>query len=258
MSAAAPALSPPSLHDYLPSPGTLAVAEREALLEAGREVLNCRRVLIRGGLNVVGEVLRGQADFVEFEHYPNDDVFDGDSHAQYYYHAHRGGELEHGHFHTFLRAEGMPAGIVPVRTAEPHPPGQQGEAAISHLVAVSMDAWGEPIGLFATNRWVTDEDWFSASDVIKFLPRFEVDHAFPSWPVNRWLGALLRLYRPWIEGLLRHRDAVIAAWQAAYPDGDVFEDRRLEMTGYLPISVADLMNELSGGVGIDRVSGERT
>ena len=45
---------------------------------------------------------------------------------------------------------------------------------------------------------------------------------------------MLRLYRPWIAGLLRHRDAVIAAQMKALPGSDVFEDRDLEITGYLP------------------------
>ncbi|WP_446730895.1 DUF6969 family protein [Pseudomonas sp. SST3] len=31
-------------------------------------------------------------------------VYDRDSHAQYYYHAHREGGVGHGHFHTFIRA----------------------------------------------------------------------------------------------------------------------------------------------------------
>ncbi len=239
-------LPTPVLRDYLPRLEALSANERSSLLEAGREVLECRRVLERGGLNVVGEVLRGQGDFVEFDHYPADDVFDTDSHAQYYYHAHRGSELEHGHFHTFLRAGGMPPGMAPIDHPQATEPWPRGEDALSHLVAISMDAWGEPIGLFATNRWVTAEAWYRADDVIAMLPRFEIDHAYPSWPVNRWLGAMLRLYRPWIEALLRHRDDVIASWQAAHPGVDVLEDRALEMTGYLPISVAELVGALSG------------
>jgi hypothetical protein len=78
-------------------------------LRAGEEALECRRVLAKAGLNLVGEVLRGQGTFYQFNHYPEGDVYDRDSHAQYYYHAHRGVEGEHGHFHTFLRA-GWPAG----------------------------------------------------------------------------------------------------------------------------------------------------
>ena len=247
------AVALPALEDFLPTLDALDHPIRLAMFEAGVEVLECRRVLLRGGLNVVGEILRGHDAFVEMAHYPPDDVFDADSHAQYYYHAHRGA-AEHGHFHTFLRAGGMPDGVAPAKVVEASEPWPEGEEAISHLVAVSMDAWGEPIGLFACNRWVTGESWYAAEDVIRMLDRFEIDHAWPSWPANRWLGAMLRLYRPWIEGLLRHRDAVVAAWQRAHPGTDVFEDRALEITGYLPVSVPALMTALEaslGGVRLD-------
>ena len=46
------------------------------------------------------------------------------------------------------------------------------------------------------------------------------------------------LCRPQVEMLLRHRDAVVEAWQEQYPDRDVLEDRELEMTGYLPLDMA--------------------
>ncbi|MBI4755028.1 MAG: hypothetical protein HY778_06310 [Betaproteobacteria bacterium] len=220
----------------MPDTAALDAPTRRGLLRAGREALECRRVLAKGGLNLVGEVLRGQGEFVELEHYPRDDVFDADTHAQYYYHAHRG-EAEHGHFHLFLRAGGMPAGAAPLAWPLASEPWPAGDEAICHLVAISMDAWGEPMGLFATNRWVTGETWFPAADAIRMLGRFAIDHAFPSWPTNRWLGAMVGLYRPQIEALLRHRDAVIAAWMAAHPGEDVFEDRRLDITGHLAIDV---------------------
>jgi hypothetical protein len=233
----------PDLADFLPSLDDLDASARRALLEAGKEVLECRRVLVKGGLNVVGEVLRGQGDFVEMEHYPREDVFDADTHAQYYYHAHRG-PVEHGHFHTFLRAAGMPAGVAPLAWPTASEAWPAGEDAISHLVAISMDDWGDPIGLFATNRWVTGEAWHEADAVIRMLDRFGIDHAWPSWPTNRWLGAMLRLYRPWIEALIRHRDAVVAARLRETSAIDVFEDRSLEITGYLPISVDGLVDAM--------------
>lgn len=237
------ALKPePALEDFLPHIEALPPALLVQLREAADEVFECRRVLLRAGLNVVGEVLRGQGDFVESEHYPHDDVHDELTHAQYYYHAHRG-PLEHGHFHTFLRAAGMPEEVSP-RPGPRDPERPLGEAAISHLVAISMDAWGDPIALFATNRWVTGETWYSAGDVARMLDRFEIDHAWPSWPTNRWLGAMLRLYRPWIVALLEHRDAIIDHHQALRPRDDVFEDRALEITGLLPLDPARLVEHL--------------
>ena len=225
-----------------PSAVALTRVQRQAMLAAGREIGECYRVLGKCGLNIVGEVLKGQPPFVEFDHYPADDVFDEETASQYYYHAHRGGE--HGHFHTFLRARAMPAGVAPLAYPQATEPWPTGTDAHSHLVAISMDAYGFPIGLFATNRWVTGETWYPAAHVIRMLDRFRIDHAFPSWPVNRWISAMLVLFRPHIEVLLRHRDAMIAAWQRGDPQRDVFEVRALETTGDLPISVDDWIAEL--------------
>lgn len=222
-------------------------ARLEAMRAAGAEILECQRVLDKAGLDLVSEVLRGQGTFYELEHYPVDDVIDRDTQAQYYYHAHRGAP-EHGHFHTFLRAPGMPQGVAPVAYsgAQVWP---SGDEAISHLIAISMDAYGRPISLFAVNRWVSGETWYPAEDVIRMLDRFAMDHAFPSWPVNRWLGAMLQLFRPQVEVLLRHRDAVVDAWRIARPEHDVFEDRALEVTGEFAISVdAQLAAVAAAGV----------
>lgn len=207
------------------------------MLMAGTEVLECRRALERGGINLVSEVLRGQGKFVEYDHYPTDDVYDGDSRSQYYYHAHRAGE--HGHFHTFLRVGTSPGNGSGTSAAEGS---EIGEAA--HLIAISMDAYGWPIGLFATNHWVCGGAWLPAGETIKILPRFRMDHAWPSWPVNRWIGAMMVLFRPHIEILLAHRDRVIEAWARAHPERGVFEDRELEITGYLPVSVEETIGEV--------------
>lgn len=208
------------------------------MIAAGREVLECQRALEKAELNLVGEVLRGTGTFYENSHYPEDDVYDCDTHSQYYYHAHRGGMAgEHGHFHTFIRD---PQAIARMRPVAAAPDSED----ISHLIAVSMDPYGWPIGLFATNRWVTGERWFSADDTIALARRFRIDHARPSWPLNRWLSAMLVLFEPHIEALLRHRDDVVAERALDRPLEDVLENRDLEVTGYLPISIDDVMRDL--------------
>ncbi len=215
---------------------------RDALLAmqaAGQEITECYRVLAKGGLNIVGELLRGQGDFIELDHYPNDDVFDRDTQSQYYYHAHRGLDGEHGHFHTFLRPPGMPDGLLPIAHQNASEPWPEGREALSHLVAISMDAYGFPIGLFTTNRWVTDEAWYNACDVAQMLSLFRIDHAAPSWPVNRWISAMFVLFRPQMQVLLAQRDASVATWAAQHPGTDVFEDRTLDITSQLRISVPE-------------------
>lgn len=213
-------------------------AQLERMLAAGEEIAECYRVLRKAGLNVVGEVLKGQGPFYEMNHYPKDDVYDGETHAQYYYHAHR--PNEHGHFHTFVRRPGMPAEMQPVPDAATRD-WPAGDATIAHIVAISMNAEGYPIGLFTANRWVTGDTWYAADDVLVLLDRFVVDHAYPSWPTNRWITAMLRLFRPQIEALVRGRDERLRAWADAHPDSDVYEDRRLETLSETRVNVEKQM-----------------
>ncbi len=208
------------------------------MLAAGGEILESYRVLRKTGDNVVGEVLRGEGTFYEWNHYPKGDVYDDESHAQYFFHTHtidsRPGE--HGHFHTFLRAKGMAAGVKPV-PYEGDVEWPVGDDALSHLIGISMDRKGYPLSQFTTNRWVTGEAWYRAEEVCAMTDRFVIDHARPSWPVNRWITAMLRLFEPQIHELLLGRDKAMEDWRRKYPGRDVFEDRELEVTTRQAISV---------------------
>jgi Domain of unknown function (DUF6969) len=209
------------------------------MAEAGAEVVEVHRVLAKTGDNIVGELLKNNGTFYEWDHYPPGDVYDHETHGQYYYHAHASDqrfEGEHGHFHTFVRPRGMPAGMKPAKVANYVAPDDPNDA-LSHLVAIAMTPGGMPFRLFTVNRWVTGEVWYHAEDVIRLLEVFKVDHAQPSWPVNRWVGAMVRLFRPQIADLLLARDRKIADWQDMAPDTDVFEDRDLEVASILDISV---------------------
>ncbi|WP_355660410.1 DUF6969 family protein [Halomonas salifodinae] len=214
-------LEPFSIGEPVSAP-ELSTHDRAALRrfhQAAREALDCQRVLKKVGLNLVGELLKGQGQFVQLDHYPKGDVYDRETGGQYYYHAHRGGE--HGHFHLFNR----PAGDNrPGKVKTP-----------THLVAVSMDAWGLPIGLFTTNRWVTGERWRGAAETLALAETFAIDHAWPSWPVNRWVTALVSACRPQLEVLLAHRDREIARLRAEDPK--VFENREIEVIGQIPLDL---------------------
>lgn len=224
----------------LRSPELTALSDEQirTSLTAVAEIRECYRVLEKGGLNIVGEVLRGQGAFYELDHYPKDDVFDAVTASQYYYHAHRSDHDEHGHFHLFLRNSALPPEVEPVL-------GPVGKDRVAHLVAIAMDAWGFPTDLFAVNRWVTDESWLGAEPVITALDRFHVDHAYPSWPVNRWLTAMVRCYRPQVEALLRHRDQVLENSREALLS-EVLEDRHLEVTGTIPVDLDSWASALTG------------
>lgn len=213
-------------------------AQLERMYEAGLDVIECHRVLAKTGDNIVGEFLKLYDEFVEWDHYPAGDVWDYHSHSQFYYHAHPPEERpgEHGHFHTFLRPKGMPEGVTwaPLEDAD-EPEGEND--ALCHLIAVSMDSKGFPRAFFTVNRWVTGDWWYTGEDVVGFIDLFEMDTASPSWPVNRWITGMFRLFRPQLEELIRVRDRSIADWEKAHPDVNVYCDHDLEVTSQMLIDI---------------------
>ena len=144
-------------------------------------------------------------EVVEYEHYPPDDIVDRRRGSQFYYHAHRDGDLEHGHLHLFWHAtaSGRRRRFRGVKASWTR-------TAPSHLLAISLDARGLPVGLSTVNRWVTDGHWFDAATTLALVERFalqlEGEHAASA----RWITAFVRFYRPRIEALLGQRDRRLA------------------------------------------------
>jgi hypothetical protein len=239
----------------------LRAAELERMVEAAEIMRACRRELKGKPGGIIAEVADGAAAFEDWRHYPEGEVYDLESHAQYFYHRHPAavrGAGEHGHFHTFLRAEGMPDAvplllpeIAVVGTPAPAPQGaplQRGSRSeVCHLIAIAVDQRGEPVRLFTTNRWVTGETWYRAEDVIPSLDRFTIARGALC---DRWLGAMFALFRREIAQLLRQRDETAMGWRRRRR-AHVFEDPRLEICSNIAI---DLDAQLAR---IDRARGER-
>jgi hypothetical protein len=244
-------------------------AEIEQMTSAGAVIRDCRRELAARDANLLSEVTAGTAALSEWRHYPEGEAYDPKSHSQYFFHAHPATgrpAAEQGHFHTFLRAEGMPIGIAPLLLPElavadvpalppQAPPLKRGSRdEVSHLIAIAIDLRGEPIRLFTTNRWVTGEAWYRADDVIRMLDRFAIAAEEPSAVLNRWIGAMMGLFRPQIAALLRARDDTVMAWRRRRRT-HVFEDPRLEVTSSLDI---ELDAQLAFVDGVRFRSAERT
>ena len=217
---------------------------------AAAVVRGCRSELAARGSNIVQEILSRSGEIADWRHYPQGDGYDPISHAQYFFHRHPAPDApsEIGHFHLFLRAEGMPEGTLPLLLPEaaianlPTPaqaaPSKRGARdEVSHLVAIAIDAEGEPVRLFTTNRWVTGETWYRAEDVIRLLDRFVLDAAEPAGCVNFWLAAIVRLYQPEIAALLRERDRMVMDPRRRRRRVDVFEDPNLEITSSMAIDL---------------------
>ena len=235
---------------------SLGRAALETMRDGSEAMRQAERALAKDGRTIVAAALGSAAACEPWQHYPAGDVYDPRSHAQFFYHAHPPGERgagEHGHFHLFLRAGGMAPGTRPLvlpelviagaspaaaapSAPEPHA-GEDGEWC--HLVAIAMNEAGEPFRLFTTNRWVTGETWYRAADVVAMLDRFSIGAAGPFAPLNRWIGGAVRCFRPQIEDLIAQRDEAVMGWRRRRRGkAHVFEDRRLEVTSALEISVA--------------------
>ena len=184
----------------------------------------------RGG-NLVTEALAGRA-FVAETHYPDDDVRDPATGAQYYFHAHRAGDLpwaEAGHIHTFMRA---PAG------------------GLVHLVAISMDQAGRPRRLFTVNHWVTGDTWRDAPASVALLRGFAISPDGPEAPLTRFVCGMLVLFDAEIAALLATRDRTITARRRARPGHDPFEDRALAVTSTRRIDLDAILARLRTALGL--------
>ena len=118
--------------------------------------------------------------------------------------------------------------------------------APTHLIAVSLDARGLPVGLFTVNRWVTDGHWFDAAATGLCVERFALDNVGDHDNSARWLTGFVRLYRPLIGDLLKRRDARLAR----RPDlALALEDRRLEVLSAAPIDWAADLDALEAEAG---------
>jgi hypothetical protein len=158
---------------------------------AAQEMSYCEMVLRKSGSTVLLKTLPKEG-LSTWKHYPEKDVYDPASGAQWYYHCHDDSDRlgEHGHFHCFVRPDGK-------------------DSAPCHLIAVGVDAKGRMIRLFTVNQWVVGGDWYDAATTNKLLERFNVEMAEPDYLVNRWLTAVVARYEDTIIGLNNERDSYL-------------------------------------------------
>jgi hypothetical protein len=231
------------------SPAPISLAELPAarlarMVEAGQRLIGTARILAKTGDTVIDEVTRDCGPIHPYAHYPEGDVVDRESGAQFFFHMHpvpplaqdREGPGLNGHFHCFVPAPGRsdPGGMPRLRRG----------SGMAHLIAIEADRQSLPVRLFTTNRWVTDETWVEAPTAARLADRFVVELARPSLSVSIWLSSLMRLFQPQIAALLAARDAAIEAFSTLNPTADPFEDRSLEVPSAMAVSVEAQMAEL--------------
>lgn len=177
------------------------------------EITFCEAILAKAGQTVLTETLRDAPSVTAWSHYPPGDVFDPASGSQWYYHCHTpaADEIEHGHFHCFVRPDGS-------------------SGPVHHLVAVGVDRFGRLHRLFTVNHWVVGDDWLDAEPTIGLLDRFDMQMPRPSYLVNRWLTGVIRRYQDEIAELIRARDVRLSD-RATNPG--LLADKSLEVTSEL-------------------------
>lgn len=170
------------------------------------ELRDLLEALERKGTSVIDLVRDGQA-LQPWRLYPGESgIFDGRTRYQFYYHSH-GSDHEAGHFHT-------------VRLFGDH---------TVHLVAISMTPDGWPQALFTLNLWAIGDAYASAEHLRRYVSRFHLAEQVGPPPLIRFVNLIFRAFGPEIERLQNEKIAVLAGHRAERPEGNVFEDRSLEV-----------------------------
>ena len=212
----------------------------EDKLADAERLIECQSQLAESRQSVVSACLATGNQFREWDHYPDSDVIDPETKAQYFYHAHAEPDRmendptlgENGHFHILMRNE-APSSNAYITPDTP---------ALTHIIAISMDASGQPRALFTVNHWVTDGIYEPAAVVKQFLYCYEITFDHELHLVSKWICSLLRLFQDKIKDLLDDRDKALASY--GNQGSKVYEDRSLEIISYKQISISDKLNEL--------------
>ena len=191
---------------------------------AAQELASIQMKYAKSGRTLNEAALCGVRDFIEWQHYPNNDLADKHSGYEFYYHAHSADEMpngEHGHFHVIKRHA----------------------KSFHHLVGIALDQKGLPVRLFTTNQWVTGEEMADSNLVMQSVRGFQMGITGRMAPVCKWIGALMQLFQSEIKELIKERDQEIALLATRLGDReDVLNSRRHHVLSECKI---DLMGRLS-------------
>ena len=163
---------------------------QSTLCLAAQEIAGIQTHCAKKGLTLSEAALCGSREFVEWQHYPNNDLVDVDSGYEFYYHSHSVDETpegEHGHFHLFKRTG----------------------TEFHHLIGIALNQTGLPVRLFTTNQWVTGETLVKAEAVLVELQVFDMVIKGRMSPIARWISALTKLFYIDMEALVLERDRMI-------------------------------------------------
>jgi len=175
------------------------------LLHYAKQLLDIQNQMQQSNhLNILHHTLEHNDKHQRRRHYPKRDRIDHQHGGQYFYHCHRDSpaSTEHGHFHCFVRQESIPKRLPRIQEL-PKPSNHP----MTHLVAISMNQFGQPMRLFTVNRWVTDDVWYEAQYMPQLIKRFKItpNDASPWHLIDQWIAGMLALFTPQIYWLHQQR-----------------------------------------------------
>ncbi len=175
--------------------------------------------------------LRSEIPVDEMRHFPDDDVFDSTTGAQYFLHRHAAGQAPPSvHIHFFQR-------WAPTELAL-----NEADTITTHLAALELNDSGDPQAWFVVNQWVVGDYWQPAEDTIRLFSDWKINAADEGRGsdvpeiCHRWLAAYLRLnLMETIYPLLNERDELLDKLIDAQPGTNVLDERSHEVLSYRAI-----------------------
>lgn len=205
------------------------------------------QIVTQSKKSIVSYTLQKKRRHQQMNHYPKGDRIDRNTGAQYFYHCHRENleSSEQGHFHCFLRYKHIPQRIKPKPLTDWD---KHLDNPMTHLVAIGMDRWGQPIRLFTVNRWISSEICYEAKHLPFFIKRFRmtIDNDAYWKPLDQWVASFLHLFQPQIAWLHEVKDRLLLDRQAQFPDRNAYEDRELEELSSINIDLAQQIQWIVG------------
>lgn len=180
-------------------------------------IISIIRELKIEGSNLVKKVMNGkQYVYDPYTHYPQDGgIKDEKTGYQLFFHIHR--ENEYGHFHTFATDD---------------------KGDLVHLILISMNDEGKPIGLATVNRWVTGDKYVKADELKKLTENFFVDPSiFKESRLVEFVNHIFKAYNEEIDQLYDERDKWIMDYVNKNYRGP-FEDRDFEILSFRDVNLA--------------------
>lgn len=213
--------------------------EKSKLLRYAQQLLEAQQQMITPeGRNIIHYTLGNNSRHQHMDHYPKGDRIDYDTGAQYFYHCHRENfeTEEHGHFHCFLRYKYISKKIRPTPLPDWD---KNSDNPMTHIVAIAMNRYGEPIRLFSINRWISNEIWYDAKHTLSFIKKFKMKKNDSSyWQIlDRWIEGMIHLFAPQIQWINKVRDMTISHYKTIYADDNIYEDPRLDLLSEIPINL---------------------